>query len=86
VCVGVWTESVGGFAYASVSHSPTAEFQIPTHVGGHVCRGEFYWRGRVGNGDLRARTLHAVCDQGVDAWFGCASAQLVGGRGVAQDT
>jgi len=65
-CIGVWTESVGGFAYARASHSPTSEFHMSTQVSGHICRGEFYWRGRVGSGDLGARALLAVCDQGFD--------------------
>jgi len=32
VCVGVWTESVGGFAYARSSHSPTSEFHMSKQV------------------------------------------------------
>jgi hypothetical protein len=67
-------------------YSPTAEFHMSTQVSGYICRGEFYWRRRVGSDDLGDRTLLAVCDQGVDAWFACASAKLDGGRGLAQDT
>ena len=45
------------------SHSPTAEFHMSTQVRGHICRGEFYCRGRVGSGDLGAMTLPTVCDK-----------------------
>jgi hypothetical protein len=50
-CIGVWTESVGGFAYARASHSPQLNSICP-----HRFQDTFVEENFIGEGELGAAT------------------------------